>query len=1521
MFGFYTEVKTMIFSILIRFTILSFLFLGISTLLTVTVWEREVEATQRPRILSGSEVDYPPFCLVDADGNPDGFSVELMRAALSAMNCDVSFRTGPWAEVRGWLERGEIQALPLVGRTPEREALFDFTFPYMSLHGAIVVRKDTNGIWDLQDLKGKNVAVMKSDNAEEFLRREDRGIKIHTTATFADALRELSEGRHDAVFIQRLVAIRLLQETGLTNLRIVNNPIKEFSQDFSFAVKEGDRGTLALLNEGLALIMADGTYRRLHSKWFASLELPTNRPIVVGGDHNYPPYEYLDENGRPAGFTVELTRAIAKEMGLDVEIRLGPWSQMIKKLDTGEIDVIQGMFYSAERNEKFDFTQPHLVNHYVGVARRDEAAPPAKLDELADKTIVIQRGDLLFDFLLKKGLADKISLVETQEDVLKGVAEGKYDCGIVVRISALYLMDNGNFPSLSLGRRPLYSAEYCYAVGKNKRALLAQFSEGLKVLDESGEYRRIYEKYMGVYDDSPPNIYRIIKHIAMGAVPLSFIVLLVFLWSWSLRKQVERRTEELRLSEEFQRAMIACSPVALYSIDLDGNVLSWNSSAEKVFGWTAGEVVGKPLPIVPENKQEEFLGLRRQVLEGKSFAGLEVVRRKKDGSLFFASLSAAPIHNVGENLFGIMGAIEDISDKKRNVEMLGESEEKYRLIAENTLDVIWTMNMDLDFTYVNRAIYKITGHTKEEWLNSNLSEHCDQVNFNKMAVIIEEEMSKGPEGAGVIFETVMLKKDGDSINVEIHGKVIYNNDGHPVSLQGVTRDITERVQAQQTLLRSEMLLNAAQHIGKIGGWEWDVERQKMYWTDETYRIHDIDPWEYPTSGQEHIGLSVQCYSEMDRTKNMNLFNRCVDHGEPYEFESRFITTKGRKLWIRTAAQAVVEQDKIVRVVGNIQDITKQKMAEEAQRFKDELLLEIGNIAKIGGWEFDPATGRGTWTDEVARIHELGPKQATSLQTGLGFYHGEHRLKIEKAIGEAIKNAKPYDLVLELVTSEGNRKWVRTIGRPKLEHGKVIQIRGSFQDITELKQSQDELERYNFMLSRLLNVARDLTVVLEISEAVQIIRRAARDLSGADGITIVVREEDFCYYLEEDAIKPLWKGKRFPIEDCISGWVMLNRQAVAIQDVYADTRIPHDAYRPTFVKSLAMTPIRSENPLGAIGAYWATEHLATNQEMELLNALGNMLATIWEAVQTREALRNSEKTLSTIFDHMLDGILMFDVEKGKFVVVNSAICEILGYTREELLLLGVRDIHNEEDLPHVEAVFERQLRGEITLAPNVPVKRKDGNVFFADVNAAPLELDGRLHMLGIFRDITDRKLAEDRIGHLNRVLLAIREVNQLIVRGRDELNLIREGCRVLVVNRGYASALIVLTDEAGSPLHWAEAGLAAAAELIEEILKSGELPPCFHQVPENGEVLLVEDRKGFCGKCPIAEGCAESQSMCAALVHEGACFGYLAVSMEPHLLVDDEEKKLFFEMASDFAYALHTLKMDKIRKETEKERKL
>ena len=154
---------------------------------------------------------------------------------------------------------------------------------------------------------------------------------------------------------------------------------------------------------------------------------------------------------------------------------------------------------------------------------------------------------------------------------------------------------------------------------------------------------------------------------------------------------------------------------------------------------------------------------------------------------------------------------------------------------------------------------------------------------------------------------------------------------------------------------------------------------------------------------------------------------------------------------------------------------------------------------------------------------------------------------------------------------------------------------------------------------LLDALQELSAAHDLASVTSVVGRAVRALVGADGATFVLREGDLVYYVDEDAIGPLWKGRRFPVTACISGWVMLNQQAAVVPDISLDPRIPLDAYLPTFVRSLACVPIRAKDPIGAIGAYWARCYEATARDVALLQALANASAVALANVELFDTL--------------------------------------------------------------------------------------------------------------------------------------------------------------------------------------------------------------------------------------------------------------------------------------------------------------
>jgi len=303
-------------------------------------------------------------------------------------------------------------------------------------------------------------------------------------------------------------------------------------------------------------------------------------------------------------------------------------------------------------------------------------------------------------------------------------------------------------------------------------------------------------------------------------------------------------------------------------------------------------------------------------------------------------------------------------------------------------------------------------------------------------------------------------------------------------------------------------------------------------------------------------------------------------------------------------------------------------------------------------------------------------------------------------------------------------------------------------------------------------------------------------------------------------------------------------------------------------------------------------------------------------RAERALKLSEERFKTIFDHAGDGILIARTEDKRFFMGNTTICEILGYTPEEIATLGVADIHPEESLPDVIEQFEKQLRGEIALASNIPVKRKDGSVFLADIHSGPVTLDEKVYLLGIFRDITERKRAEERIAHLNLVLYAIRNINQLIVRERDRDSLIKGICENLTETRGYHNAWIVLLDESNRLVKAAEAGLGDDFQPMLDRLKRGELTSCARKALEKPGVIVIEDPSSTCEDCPLSKSYSSRGALTVRLEHGGKVYGLLSISISAELVTDEEEQALFEEVTGEIAFGLHNIELEEERERVE-----
>jgi PAS domain S-box-containing protein len=632
---------------------------------------------------SASEIGYPPYSVVDDSGEADGFAVELLRATLKEMGLGVEFKIGYWKDVKESLEKGEVDFLPLVGRTREREENFDFTVPYLTMRGVILVRGETTGIVSLNDLKGKKLAVMKGDNAEEFVSRINLDADIIAEATYEEAVKKLSAGKVDAVIIQKLLALQLTDDLGLDNLKIAGEPLEEFPQHFCFAVKEGDAELLSVLNEGLSRVIAKDIYRRLYLKWIRPVEKRGETKLLVGGDSDFPPYEFLDKKGRPAGFNVDIIRAVAEQAGLDIRIILAPWAETKERLAEGKIDIIQGMLYSAEREKIYDFSQSHTVISQ-GIAYRKGGEKLKSLKKLEGKSILVQKGDIMHEQALKYGYGKNITVVANQEEALKMIDGGRYDCALGSYLTAVYLKKENNLQNIELAKIPISSEEYCFAVKEGDIRLAGLLSAALAEINETGRYREIYDKWFGVYEKN--NLASFLRYGLYVIIPLLLVMLFSFIWSVVLKKKVRKKTSQLnhqniKLSEAelniaesvrekeslniFLNNILESSlAVSIIVSDIDGTITYWNKGAQNIFGYSAKEMIGKKqirLMYHAERDREIIEKAKDRVIKEKKPQTLRIAEKTKSGEKIYIELTISPIFDKDGHLTGFSGMGKDIT--------------------------------------------------------------------------------------------------------------------------------------------------------------------------------------------------------------------------------------------------------------------------------------------------------------------------------------------------------------------------------------------------------------------------------------------------------------------------------------------------------------------------------------------------------------------------------------------------------------------------------------------------------------------------------------------------------------------------------------------------------------------------------------------------------------------------------------------------------------------------------------------
>lgn len=271
--------------------------------------------------------------------------------------------------------------------------------------------------------------------------------------------------------------------------------------------------------------------------------------IHVIGDHNYAPYEFLNEDGEPDGFTVNIVKAVAEVMKLNVEIELIPWNDVMSSIDKADFDVVSGMYQTQKRDAKADFSIPHFISSYSFFVR--QGVRLKKDEDFNDKVVLVQEGDLGHDYMVEKYPHARLITFTDFGDLFIALSEGIGDCAFHSRLQGLRFIKSKDIVNVEDVGKAVIQQKYCMAVAEGNTQLLAVLNEGLSIIKTNGTYDAIYEEWFGVYENTSFSWRRVMMIVLWVIVPLVILVLTFIFWSWSLKKQVRRSTSDLK--EELQR--------------------------------------------------------------------------------------------------------------------------------------------------------------------------------------------------------------------------------------------------------------------------------------------------------------------------------------------------------------------------------------------------------------------------------------------------------------------------------------------------------------------------------------------------------------------------------------------------------------------------------------------------------------------------------------------------------------------------------------------------------------------------------------------------------------------------------------------------------------------------------------------------------------------------------------------------------------------------------------------------------
>ncbi|OGR23029.1 MAG: hypothetical protein A2277_13550 [Desulfobacterales bacterium RIFOXYA12_FULL_46_15] len=581
---------------------------------------------------------------------------------------------------------------------------------------------------------------------------------------------------------------------------------------------------------------------------------------------------------------------------------------------------------------------------------------------------------------------------------------------------------------------------------------------------------------------------------------LTASILLAWLFS---RYLLNRRLAETRLSlmerEETLRAIIDAAPTAIIDLDLNGNVYSiWNRAAEKMFGRSAREAIGQPLPVMGVKNEEEFNRLKEQIKKGLSLNGAEIHQKKRDCTPVDYSAHAAPLYDTEGRVAGAIGVLVDITAKKEAEKQLKKSHDELEVRIQERTAELSRANRQLMAEVKTRA--RMQEHLREQeeklieaqriarlgnWehdLARNMVSWSEEtyrifgVSLENFTPTMENLMEKiHPEDRedvkDYIESAIRDKTHSEHIHriilpsgalryVQTRAKMIRDDRGMTVKVVGTTQDITDRIREEQLALKKALqqrtlLENIPDLIVR-----YDTELRQVYVNPAWEKLSGLPAGEVTGKRSEDIpkGLNPVTPGFLERLK------KALHTGLSQEIEFKWFNTEDRLFYLDYRVVPEFDQNgRIISLLSVGRDITERREMENVLRESEDTLNRAQAMARIGSWSLDILKNILKWSRETYRIFGIPEDRAMTLEAFAACIHPADRDRVLKAWESALTGSG-YDIEHRILVDD-QIKWVHEHAKLQFDDdGNAVVGIGTVRDITEEKKMQSALARADRLAS-------------------------------------------------------------------------------------------------------------------------------------------------------------------------------------------------------------------------------------------------------------------------------------------------------------------------------------------------------------------------------------------------------------------------------------------------------------------------